>query len=68
MTTKEKKNYMKHYNDEVRYYIDLCKTHELSSKVVLRQGEKITDLRRIITQVFDLRCTMNDSGLMINIG
>ena len=64
MTQKEKDNFIKRYNAEVDYYLNLCKYNELNSESVKVQGEKLTDLRRIITQVFERKCFINDAGYM----
>lgn len=67
MTQKEKDNFMKLYNAEVDYYLNLCKYNELGSEPRRVQGEKLTDLRRIITQVFERKCFINDASYMVRI-
>lgn len=67
MTQKEKDNFMKMYNAEVDYYLNLCKYNELNSESVKVQGEKLADLRRIITQVFERKCFINDASYMVRI-
>lgn len=67
MTQKEKDNFMKLYNAEVDRFIDVCKYNEPGSDVVTAQGEKLRDLRALITHVFEHKCFINDASYMVRI-